>query len=377
MISTSALTRTTLRHAAVHGPHGSLLAIRLDWRSPAGVEAPETDALLPELVQFLCAPNTRWMLPIASARELNSPALDSLPSGNWVEFGAELAVDAPSRERLQHLANRGIRLVCQSSLPERHPLSDTVLSGSALEGSGDLRTGVRRLEQMEKAFQQGAKATVGWPVHNPIGTGSGNGESDIRLVLEILQRIDQGESVDKLEAILDRSPTLSFRLMGYLNSAACNLRSEVNSLRHAIMMLGYARLRQWVALLLASSVETPRTRPLMQASVRRAFLLQKIAACQGSLDDHGDLFLCGAFSLLDQMLGKPMAALLDPMPITAEVKDALVRQKGPLAPYLDLARLLESDSPVDMAESFEATATTQQEINLALLEALNTAFASG
>lgn len=377
MHSTSALTLTTLRHAAVHGANGRLMAMRLDWQMPAGQATPTAAALLPELVQFLCAPNTRWMVPVSTPQDLSSPALDALPAGNWIEFDASLAVDPDMRERLQRLMNRGLGLVCPQPLPHHTALAAQTLIGSPLDGERGLRTGVRTLDQMERAFQQGATATLGWPVDNPIVPGVGNGEADIRLVLEILQRIDHGESVDKLEACLDRSPTLAFRLMGYLNSAACNLRSEVSSLRHAIMMLGYARLRQWVALLLASSVETPRTRPLMQASIRRAFLLQKIATCQGSQDDHGDLFLCGAFSLLDQMLGKPMSALLESMPITAEVKDALVRDEGPLAPYLRLARQLESDVPVDMEESCEATATTRLEVNIALLEALNLAFATG
>ncbi|MBP8270908.1 MAG: HDOD domain-containing protein [Sphaerotilus sp.] len=373
----SALNQITLRHAAVHGGNGRLLAIRLDWQMLPGVDAPAPEALLPELVQFLCGPSAQWMLPISTPEALACPALDALPSTTWLDYHIALLDDAASLARLQRMADRGLTLVCQQRVPPHATLASRTLLGSPVLGEQRLLTGVRTLDQMESAFRHSATTTLGWPVHNPVTPSSGNGEADIRLVLEILRRIDQGDSVDKLEACLDRSPTLAFRLMGYLNSAACNLRSEVSSLRHAIMMLGYARLRQWVALLLASSVETPRTRPLMQAAIRRAFLLQKIAACQGNLDDHGDLFLCGAFSLLDQMLGKPMAALLDTMPIAAEVKDSLVRGTGPLAPYLQLARLLESESPMDPEAIHEATATTRQEVNHALLDALNMAFASG
>lgn len=368
MHHSSTLNQITLRHAPVHGTHGRLLAIRLDWQAPTDRPTPGAETILPDLVGYLCAPYARWMLPVETPAALACPELDHLPSSAWLEFDAALVDDAASLQRLLRLAARGLTLVCRSPLAPGVPPGLRPVS---------VATGMQTLEQMENATRNGTTTTIGWPVHNPIIPGSGNGEADIRLVLEILRRIDEGDSVDQLESCLDRSPTLAFRLMGYLNSAACNLRSEVSSLRHAIMMLGYARLRQWVALLLASSVETPRTRPLMQASIRRAFLLQKIAACQGSQDDHGDLFLCGAFSLLDQMLGKPMSALLESMPITAEVKDALVRDEGPLAPYLRLARQLESDVPVDMEESCEATATTRLEVNIALLEALNLAFATG
>lgn len=377
MPHTSALNQITLRHAAVHGTNGRLLAIRLDWQMPVGTPTPAPEMLLPELVKSLCGPNARWMIPVQTPEALACTALDALPNSVWLDYSPALAHDTASVKRLCGLSERGLTLVCQQTLASASALASKTLFGSPLERAQRLQTGIRTLDQMESAFRHGATTTLGWPVHNPITPGSGNGEADIRLVLEILRRIDEGDSVDKLEACLDRSPTLSFRLMGYLNSAACNLRTEVSSLRHAIMMLGYARLRQWVALLLASSVETPRTRPLMQASIRRAFLLQKIAACQGNLDDHGDLFLCGAFSLLDQMLGKPMSTLLDTMPIAAEVKDSLVRDQGPLAPYLRLARLLEGDHPIDPEDTYEATATTRQEVNLALLEALDMAFATG
>ncbi|WP_293995863.1 EAL and HDOD domain-containing protein [Sphaerotilus sp.] len=377
MQHTSPLNQITLRHAPVHGAHGKLLAIRLDWQAPADAPAIEVEPWLPSLVGYLCGPGACWMLPVPSAQALASPALDQLPNSVWLEYSAQLLAQPAAVDRLGHLAARGLTLVCQQPLPPKHPLAERTLIGSPVEGAQRLQTGIRSLDQMESAFRHGATATLGWPIHNAITASPGNGESDIRIVLEVLKRIDEGDAVDKLESCLDRSPTLSFRLMGYLNSAACNLRSEVSSLRHAIMMLGYSSLRQWVALLLASSVETPRTRPLMQASIRRAFFLQKIAACQGNTDDHGDLFLCGAFSMLDQMLGKPMAALLEDMPIAMEVKDSLVHDRGPLAPYLRLARLLESEGPFDHEEACEATATTRQEVNHALLEALNLAFATG
>jgi c-di-GMP phosphodiesterase len=374
--STTPLHQILLRHAPVHGANGKLLAIRLDWQSQCGTPSIEPEHLMPSLVQHLCGPGSNWILPVDSPQALASPALDALPNSVWLDYSADLAEHPASLERLSQLSDRGITLVCQQALSPKSPLAAKTLFGSPVEGAARLQTDIRTLDQMESAFRHGATATLGWPIHNAIAPGTGNGESDIRIVLEVLKRIDEGDAVDKIEACLDRSPTLSFRLMGYLNSAACNLRSEVSSLRHAIMMLGYSRLRQWVALLLASSVETPRTRPLMQASIRRAFFLQNIAACQGNSADHGDLFLCGAFSMLDQMLGKPMSMLLDDMPISIEVKDSIVRDSGPLAPYLRLAKLLESADPVDPEEAYEATATTQQEVNHSLLEALNLAFAT-
>ena len=61
------------------------------------------------------------------------------------------------------------------------------------------------------------------------------------------------EPIEKLENTLKRDPSLAFKLMRYINSPAFGLRVEISSFRHAIMMLGYKRLKRWVALLLATA----------------------------------------------------------------------------------------------------------------------------
>jgi EAL and modified HD-GYP domain-containing signal transduction protein len=53
--------------------------------------------------------------------------------------------------------------------------------------------------------------------------------------------------------VLKNDPTLAFRLLRYINSPAFGLRVEVTRFRHAIMLLGYQRLKRWLALLLASA----------------------------------------------------------------------------------------------------------------------------
>jgi c-di-GMP phosphodiesterase len=370
MITPSILDHICLRHAPLHAADGRLLALRLDWDALSGQSRPGVEALLAALPTTSRA----WVLPLAEADDLEVVAATGLPKGSFVEFDAAWASTAAAKS-LPALASAGVRLISRGRLPSSSPLAAQISLCVDTVGHRQLHTRVQSLQQMEHAFAQGAAAVLGWPVHNDIVPTAGNGEADVKLVLEILSRIDRGDPVARIEPLLDRSPTLSFRLMGFLNSAACGLRTEATSMRHAIMMMGYNKLRQWVALLLASAVETPRTRPLMQASLRRGFLMQEIAACLGHPEAHGDMFICGMFSLLDQMLGKPMAALLADMPLSREVLDCLGPGQGPLAPYLSLARQLEGGDVFDLPAACEATATTPAEVNRSVLSALDRAFA--
>ncbi|MCK7494081.1 MAG: HDOD domain-containing protein [Comamonadaceae bacterium] len=81
--------------------------------------------------------------------------------------------------------------------------------------------------------------------------------------------------------MLKRDPTLAFRLLRYLNSPAFGLSVEISSFGHALMMLGYQRLKRWLALLLASSSRNAEpARRLMYAAVRRGLLMEELARGQ-------------------------------------------------------------------------------------------------
>ena len=82
----------------------------------------------------------------------------------------------------------------------------------------------------------------------------------------LINRVDREEPADRLEAVLKTDPTLAFRLMRYINSPAFGLSVEINSFRHAIMVLGYNRLKRWLALLLASASKDPNVKPVMYAA---------------------------------------------------------------------------------------------------------------
>jgi EAL and modified HD-GYP domain-containing signal transduction protein len=92
---------------------------------------------------------------------------------------------------------------------------------------------------------------------------------DVKVVLDLIHGVDRELPVARLEDVLKRDPTLAFRLMRYLNSPAFGLRVEINSFAHALMLLGYQRLKRWLAVLLASASKGVGAKHLMFAAVRR------------------------------------------------------------------------------------------------------------
>jgi EAL and modified HD-GYP domain-containing signal transduction protein len=161
--------------------------------------------------------------------------------------------------------------------------------------------------------------------------------------------------------------------MRYLNSAAFGLTVEISSFQHAMMLLGYKKLKRWLALLLVSSSKDPAMKPAMFAAVRRGLLMEELVRSSGDAEMRGEMFICGVFSLLDRMLGQPFGELLQSVPVPDRVRQALVDGAGPYQPYLVMVKALEQGARGDIREAADATFLGLAEINAALLRAMASA----
>ncbi len=235
-----------------------------------------------------------------------------------------------------------------------------------------VQAGARTTADIEAAFQRGAVAVLGWPFDDPEPRASGRSvvPTDIKVVMDLMRGVDNEEPVGRLEDILRRDPTLAFRLMRYLNSPAFGLSVEINSFGHALMLLGYQRLKRWLALLLASSSKGAGARHLMYAALRRGLLMEELGRSQGDAEMRGEMFICGIFSLLDRLLQTPFAELLRNVPVPERVQQALRLEGGPYLPYLKLLHAIEDESVFDIRECSDAVMLSATEVNHGVLSAL-------
>ena len=237
-----------------------------------------------------------------------------------------------------------------------------------------VQSGVRRITEMEASFARGAQGVFGWPLDDdlrqPLPGRKPAQPMDMQAIIELIGRTDKEESIDRLEATLKRDPALAFKLLRYINSPAFGLSVEIASFRHAIMMLGYKRLKRWLALLLATASKDANLKPVMFAAVRRGLLMEELVRGSGDEEMRNEVFICGVFSLLDRMFQQPFAQLLDTIPVPEKVRQALVDEAGPYQPLLGIVRAIESESLFDLREAAETAMLSVAEINRALLRGL-------
>jgi len=241
-----------------------------------------------------------------------------------------------------------------------------------------VQSGVRTIVEMEAAFGRGAHAVLGWPIDDVIQPGSGKpaktaGQPGMETMVELIRQVDAEEPIEKLELTLKRDPSLAFKLMRYINSPAFGLRVEISSFRHAIMMLGYKRLKRWLALLLATASKDVNMKPVMFAAVRRGLLMEELVRGNGDEEMRNEMFICGVFSLLDRLFHQTFAELLGNIPVPERVYQALADGSGPYQPYIALVHAIENESLFDFREAAEALMLGVAEINRAELRALTAA----
>ncbi|MFM2065443.1 MAG: hypothetical protein RLZZ584_352 [Pseudomonadota bacterium] len=234
-----------------------------------------------------------------------------------------------------------------------------------------MQDGVRSVAEMEQAFERGAVAVLGWPIDEVVQRQQHRSGSrpDLQATLQLINQVDCEEPLDKLEATLKRDPALAYKLLRYINSPLFGLRVEVSSFSHAVMLLGYQRLKRWLALLLVTASSEPNLRPVMYAAVRRGLLMEALMP-EADEQVRSELFICGVFSLLDRMFQQPFAELLKTVPVPESVHMALADDAGPYAHVVHLVRSLEGGAGLTVQDAAEAAMLDMRTINRALLQAL-------
>ena len=336
------------------------------------------------------APPEGGPLMLSVANEAGLRALLAAPTAPhlMLEVPGFMLADPGLATLLEERVATGLSLVLGGRVPEGAPASLWSLFGAVTVTRAQIRDpllpgiGGRPLQRFfvgsdgpamsAGALKAGFSAVVGWPLGEapdadakprPVPAG-------VTTVVDLMQRVDRQEPAEKLEAVVKNDPTLAFRLMRYLNSPGFGLSVEISSFRHALMILGYQRLKRWLALLVTSAIDDPDLKPLMQLAVRRGLLMEEIARPGGDDALRNELFICGVFSTLDRMIGQPFDQLLKTIPVQESVAQALADDTGPCAPFLALARAVETESAYDIRECAETLLLSVGDVNRALAKSL-------
>jgi len=149
---------------------------------------------------------------------------------------------------------------------------------------------------------------------------------------------------DQVEVLIKQDPSLSYKLLRFINSIAFPIRYPIRSIRQAMALLGQKEMVKWISLVALRNVGYDKPDELIVTAVSRARFCEAMAQVANLKDRSADLFLTGLFSLLDTFLDRPMEVLLEELPLDEDIKDALTGKPGEFKKILDLVLLYEKGS---------------------------------
>jgi c-di-GMP-related signal transduction protein len=151
--------------------------------------------------------------------------------------------------------------------------------------------------------------------------------------LRLVARLqDPDLSTKELETLISQDLALSFKLLRYINSAAVSLTCPIDSVAHAAQMVGTRRIRAWASTIMLTAVES-QSRELTVTAMVRGTMAERLATTL-KLSKPDACFTIGLFSVVDALLGIPMDKALELLPLSDEIRDALLYQRGSMGQIL-------------------------------------------
>jgi len=140
-------------------------------------------------------------------------------------------------------------------------------------------------------------------------------------------------TVDELEMVIGQDVTLSYKLLQYINSAAFPTTKAIESIRHAIVYLGEDEVRRWASMLALANLDD-KPGELLMTSLTRGKMCDLLAENAGT-GNRRSAFVVGLFSTLDAIMDSKLEEVLKALPLTNDIKDALLEHSGPYGEVLN------------------------------------------
>ncbi|MBN8281376.1 MAG: EAL domain-containing protein [Gammaproteobacteria bacterium] len=202
---------------------------------------------------------------------------------------------------------------------------------------------VDSLEQVNWCLDLGFDLFQGFYFARPVILEGRRADPQKQVLMHLLQQTLTDADPAAIERTFKQSPELSYKLMRLVNSVSMGLRSKIQSLSHALVVLGSRQLQRWLQVLLFahhSSADFPS--PLLTLAVTRGKLMELLSERESFDQGYRDrAFMTGILSLMDALFGTPIGEIVAQLNLTDDVRDALLGRTGRLGNLLSLVEALE------------------------------------
>ena len=302
----------------------------------------DTVGLMSDFISFL--PNDKVILEILETVHATPEVLARVRELKEAGFKFALddvVADSEDVQKLQSLCDV-IKVDIQDMQPGTLPALARVLKNP---GQKLLAEKVETMEEFQQCLQLGFEYFQGYYFARPVIL-SGKKISPSQLtILRLLEQLQNDADSHTIERTVKHDALISLNLLRLVNTPAVGARYRINSVGHALVVLGRRQLQRWLQILLYVKNGQPQefTSPLLQLATTRGktleLMMEKLRPGQRVSADIG--FTVGIMSLMDTLFSIHMRDVLTSVHVLDEVRAALLHRAGDYGAMLNLIEHLE------------------------------------
>lgn len=186
---------------------------------------------------------------------------------------------------------------------------------------------VETREDFEEAVKYGYSYFQGYFFSKPVIVKGKEIPNNRIQQMRVLQQVNHPDvNFDSIEALVRQDVALTYQLLKLINSSVFGLKEQIRSVKQALVLLGKRELVKWISLTMLRSLSGHASDQLLLLSMIRARFAELVAPKVKLEDKAPELFMMGMLSLIDVFVERPLPDILAELPISEEVKGALLGQ---------------------------------------------------
>jgi EAL and modified HD-GYP domain-containing signal transduction protein len=201
---------------------------------------------------------------------------------------------------------------------------------------------VETYEEYNQALELGFELFQGFFFAKPEMVKTKNLSPSQMAMAELLYETSKPDlDLASITSVFERDVTLSYKLLRYANSPIFRRRSEISTIKQALVTLGSGELKRFLGLMFAANVNPDKPSELINSAMTRAKFCELVAQDVNSPLDASIVFLTGLLSLIDAIVDEDLESILAKLPLAQEIKDTLLTRKGTMAALIKLVEFIE------------------------------------
>ncbi|MTW11184.1 EAL domain-containing protein [Pseudoduganella eburnea] len=299
----------------------------------------DTTGLMSDFIHFL--PNDKVILEVLESVEATPDVLRRVQE--LKQAGYKFALDDVAGESEAVTALRPLMDVIKVDIKQIERAQLPALARNLRNPNQKLLAEkVETVEEFRECMDLGFEYFQGYYFARPVILSGKKIAPSQMAIMQLLDLLNRDADQREVERSVKHDPLISLNLLRLVNTPAVGARFRINSVGHALIVLGRRQLQRWLQILLyvkGAEFDSPllqmattrgKTMELVMGQVRPS---EKVAADIG--------FTVGIMSLMDALFSVRMGEILDSVNVLDEVRDALLHREGDYGDVLRLIELIE------------------------------------